>query len=162
MTHTVYLSLGSNVGERAANLTCALELLKKKGIVIEALSSIYETEPQGLSDQPWFLNMVARAKTTLSPKKLLQVLLAVEEQMGRERSVRWGPRIIDLDILLYDNQVIRDRQLQVPHPRMTDRAFVLVPLLEIAPDIALPDGTPLKKYLSVPDIRAQTVNLYYK
>ncbi|HHX95428.1 MAG TPA: 2-amino-4-hydroxy-6-hydroxymethyldihydropteridine diphosphokinase [Clostridia bacterium] len=160
MTHTAYLSLGSNVGSRAANLHRALELLKNESIVIDALSSIYETEPWGVPDQPMFLNMVARLKTTLNPKELLRVLLAVEKQMGRERLLRWGPRIIDLDILLYDNEVIHDRELEIPHPRMVERAFVLVPLLEVNPDVTLPDGTPLKKFLSKTDVGTQFVNLY--
>lgn len=148
MRHTAYIGLGSNMGDRKQNLFHALKCMKQQGIVVEALSSVYETEPQGLADQSWFFNMAARIGTTESPGELLKTLQAVEKQMGRVRSVRWGPRIIDIDILLYDNQTVREPDLEIPHPRLTDRAFVLIPLLEMGRDLALPDGTFLREYLT--------------
>lgn len=145
--HSAYIGLGTNLGDRWQNLALALEYLEKRGIVIDALSSVYETEPQGVVDQPWFLNMAARIKTDLSPHSLLEVILDIEAQMGRVRLERWGPRIIDLDILLYEKVVLKVPDLQIPHPRLTERAFVLIPLLEIDESLTLPDGTLLKDYL---------------
>lgn len=160
MGHIAYISLGSNHGSRKENLYHAIKLMDNTGIIAGARSSIYETEPQGMKDQPWFLNMVVRVQTGLSARELLQVLLKLELQMGRKRLVRWGPRIIDLDILLYDGEVIHQPDLEVPHPRMVERAFVLVPLVEIAPDLILPDGTPVRKYLLRLDGTHQGIKIY--
>lgn len=204
MMYLVYIGIGSNLGDRAGNLLTALEYLEEKGLTVDAVSSIYETEPQGLSDQPWFLNMAVRVTTALCPRDLLALLQNIEAEMGRVRDLRWGPRIIDLDILLYEELdesswekpgkgksdlaaeglksssetlvkrsgdgsvsggsgevpgegisvkgagcvgVIREPDLEIPHPRLKERAFVLIPLLEIDKDISIPDGTPLKNFL---------------
>ena len=147
MRTIAYIGLGSNQGDRLQNLAQALKHLDREAIVIEARSSVYETEPQGLREQPWFLNMVIRISTTLSGGALLKTLLSVESQMGRVRQVRWGPRIIDLDLLLFGDEVISEPDLEVPHPRLQERAFVLIPLLELDAAVRLPNGTLLKEYL---------------
>ena len=160
MMHKAYIGLGTNLGDREEALDCAINLIEDRGIVVDARSSIYETQPQGMKDQPWFLNMVVRVKTDLSARELLQALLDIEGRMGRKRLVRWGPRVIDLDILLFDREEIHEEDLCVPHPRMTERAFVLVPLLELAPDISLPDGTALEDCLSRSQAASQPVKLF--
>jgi len=134
----VYLSLGGNMGNREANLTQAIEQIEAGGVSITRLSSVYETEPVGLRDQPWFLNLVCEGETSLSPIDLLDMLQAIEREMGRVRTVRWGPRPIDVDILLYGDLILDSRRLTIPHRLMADRAFVLVPLVEIAPDAVHP------------------------
>lgn len=138
---TVYLSLGSNLGEREDHLGQALQALEREGVALTARSSLYETEPQGLKHQPWFLNMAAECQTRALPLQLLKLLLRIEREIGRVRhpNVRGGPRPIDLDLLLFGECVIdKPPQLTVPHPRMLDRRFVLEPLLEIAPDLRHP------------------------
>jgi 2-amino-4-hydroxy-6-hydroxymethyldihydropteridine diphosphokinase len=134
---TVYLSLGSNVGDREGNLRTAIEKLRELGEVI-AVSSFYETEPVDFIAQPWFLNCVVALRTELMPKLFLAKMLAIEQRMGRRRLQPKGPRTIDLDILLFGNSVIRSPQLDVPHPAMHQRRFVLEPLAEIAPDVRHP------------------------
>jgi len=132
----IYLSLGSNLGDRAANLARAIEALSARGIRVTRRSSLYETEPVDLRDQPWFLNAVVEAETDLPPRDLLAALQEIERALGREeiaRRVPKGPRTIDVDLLLFGDQEIHSRELDVPHPRMADRRFVLVPLAEIAP-----------------------------
>ena len=135
----VYIALGSNLGDRAHNLAAAREALAEGAVDISAVSSVYETEPWGPKPQGPYLNQVVRATTRLAPKALLARLLEIERALGRERggTERYGPRIIDLDILLYDDLLLREPDLQLPHPRMLERAFVLVPLAEIAPDLAV-------------------------
>ena len=133
-----YLGLGGNLGDRAAALREALTKLEAAGIRITALSSVYETEPVGLRDQPCFLNMVCAIETDQTPFDLLVTLQNIESAMGRVRTVRWGPRIIDLDILLYDEITLNTPYLTIPHPRMIERAFVLRPLAEISPDLIHP------------------------
>jgi 2-amino-4-hydroxy-6-hydroxymethyldihydropteridine diphosphokinase len=134
---TVYLSLGSNVGDRKANLRTAIEKLAELGKVI-AVSSFYETEPVEFTAQPWFLNCAAGISTELMPKQFLSRILAIEQKMGRRRNEPKGPRNIDIDILLFGNAVIHTPQLDVPHPAMHERRFVLEPLAEIAPDVRHP------------------------
>jgi len=134
---TVYLSLGSNLGNRAANLHVAIDRLGRVGKVA-AVSSFYETEPVEVTDQPWFLNCVVKLETERMPKQLLAALLAIERQMGRRRDRTKGPRVIDLDILLFGSSVIQSKGLTVPHPAMHERRFVLEPLAEIAPDVRHP------------------------
>jgi len=129
---TVYLCFGSNLGERRKNLTRALTLLSKK-VKLEKISSIYETEPVGYKEQPLFLNLVCQISTNLSPEKLLHLAKTIENKMGRVPSFPNSPRPIDIDILFYDDQIINTQDLVIPHPRITERAFVLVPLAEIAP-----------------------------
>lgn len=132
MSQTVYLSLGSNVGDRAENLRHALAALADAGVDVSRVSSIYETEPVDLLAQPWFLNCVVEARTKLGPLELLHALRAIEARMGSKKLVAKGPRLIDIDILLYAGQAIETPELTIPHPRMHLRRFVLVPLAEIA------------------------------
>lgn len=134
MKVTAYIALGSNLGDREAGLNRAIELLgKTEGIEVTAVSSYYNTAPVGYTEQPDFLNAAAEIKTTLSPYKLLQVCMGIEKELKRERIIRWGPRTIDLDILLYGDSIINGADLTIPHPRMHERNFVLEPLNEIAP-----------------------------
>jgi 2-amino-4-hydroxy-6-hydroxymethyldihydropteridine diphosphokinase len=134
---TVYLSLGSNVGDRLANLRSAIQRLRVLGEV-ERISSFYDTEPVEFTAQPWFLNCVVKLDTEKMPKQLLSGILDVEQQMGRRRTQKKGPRTIDIDILLFGNSVIETKGLTVPHPALHDRRFVLEPLAEIAPDVRHP------------------------
>lgn len=130
--HVAYLGLGSNIGERETLLREALRRLHRHpSVQVTAVSPMYETDPVGYTDQPAFLNIVCRAETELSAESLLAVSLAVEQELGRERIVRWGPRTIDIDLLLYDDAAIHTKALTVPHPRLAERAFVLVPLLDV-------------------------------
>jgi 2-amino-4-hydroxy-6-hydroxymethyldihydropteridine diphosphokinase len=133
----VYLSLGSNVGNRAANLNAAIERLRSLGTV-EEVSSFYETEPVEFTAQPWFLNCAVKLDTEKMPKQLLAGILDVEQQMGRRRTQKKGPRAIDIDVLLFGNSIIDTKGLTVPHPAMHERRFVLEPLAEIAPDVRHP------------------------
>ena len=135
--HTIYLALGANLGDRCANLRSAVERLRD-AIVIERMSSVYETEPAYLLDQPRFLNMALRGHTALGPHALLALLKRIERDMGRAAGPRYGPRAIDLDILLYNSLVLATVDLTIPHPRMAERPFVLVPLAEIAPELVPP------------------------
>jgi 2-amino-4-hydroxy-6-hydroxymethyldihydropteridine diphosphokinase len=134
----VFLSLGSNIGDREKNLRDAIAALPELGVQIRKVSSIYETEPVGLLEQPWFLNCVVEGVTTVPPEILLKELRALEKRMGSKKLVSRGPRLIDLDILVYGRQTIDTPELQVPHPRMHLRRFVLAPLAEIASDLKHP------------------------
>jgi 2-amino-4-hydroxy-6-hydroxymethyldihydropteridine diphosphokinase len=134
----VFLSLGSNVGDREKNLRAAIAALPEVGMQVKKVSSIYETEPVDLLEQPWFLNCVVEGDTVVAPQALLRELRALEKRMGSKKLVARGPRLIDLDILLYGQQTIDSPELQVPHPRMHLRRFVLAPLAEIAPDLMHP------------------------
>lgn len=135
---TIYLSLGSNVGDREANLRSAIAALAEAGVRVIRQSSIYETEPVDYLDQPWFLNCVVQGETELEALALLHALHEIESKMGSKKLIAKGPRLIDLDILLYGQETIETPELQVPHPRMLLRRFVLVPLAEIAPDLRHP------------------------
>ncbi len=135
---TAYIALGTNVGDRENNLRAALRLLAEAGIRILKQSSIYETEPLDYLEQAWFLNAVLEAQTDLPALDLLHKLRAIESAMGSKKAFAKGPRLIDLDILLYGNDTIAIPELQVPHPRMLQRRFVLVPLAEIAPNLRHP------------------------
>lgn len=137
MAHIVYIALGSNLGERLENLHAAMHSLASSVQVLEK-SQIYETEPWGFADQPAFLNMVFSAKTDLNPHDLLAHLKKNEETLGRLPTFRNGPRLIDMDMLFYDNLVLETPELVIPHPRLHERAFVLVPLLDIAPHFIHP------------------------
>ena len=134
---TVYLGLGSNLGDRQSNLTKAFKLLAEQ-VCLEQVSSLYETEPVGYQEQPRFLNAVCRVSTSLSPEQLLVSIKGIEATLGRLPSFPNAPRPIDIDILLYGNQVIDTLQLTIPHPRMEERAFVLIPLAELAPELTHP------------------------
>ena len=120
---TVYIALGSNLGDRVANLLLARERISSPHVRLTRASSIYETAPREIVDQPWFLNQVVAAETTLFPRQLLARLLRIEHEMGRQRTIAKGPRIIDLDILLFGDAVINAAGLEIPHPRMADRRF---------------------------------------
>jgi len=133
-----YLSLGSNIGDREGNLRAALAALDEEGVRVKRVSSFYETEPVDYLAQPWFLNCVAEVETNLDPFELLQSLKALETEMGSKKDFAKGPRKMDLDILLYDDQTIDLPDLQIPHPRMLQRRFVLVPLVELAPSLKHP------------------------
>jgi len=133
----IYLGLGSNIGDRLDNLAKARTLLEKI-IHIVKLSSVYQTAPWGYAQQEDFYNQVVSAQTSLNPNKLLRNLKKIEKKLGREKNFRNGPRVIDIDILLYDDLIIKRRRLQIPHTLMHERAFVLVPLAEIAPDLIHP------------------------
>jgi len=137
-----YVGLGANVGNRRENLDRAVELLAADpGIRVLAVSSVRETDPVGYEDQPRFLNAACAVETELEPRELLERLLAIERALGRERTgPRFGPRTIDLDLLLYGNETLDEPGLTVPHPRLAERLFVLEPLHELAPDLVLPDG----------------------
>ena len=134
---TAYLGLGSNLGDREHNLARSLALLSR-GVVVECLSSIYETEPTGYKEQPLFLNAVCRVSTELSPGGLLGLAKEVEISLGRLHSFPNAPRPIDIDILFYGEEIVGGQELTVPHPRLVERAFVLVPLAEIAPELVHP------------------------
>lgn len=137
MEHVIYLSIGSNVGDRLLNLHIAVTSLAPK-VQSVLQSSIYETGPWGYADQPAFLNQVVKAETSLDPNDLLVFLKEIEVSMGRQETFRFGPRLIDLDILFYDDLVLDTPKLTIPHPRIAERAFVLIPLAEIAPDLCHP------------------------
>jgi len=134
----IYLSLGSNLGDRAANLERAIEALPEIGVRVLRCSSVYETEPVDFLAQPWFLNCVVEAETSLAPRPLLEGLQAIERELGSKKLVPRGPRIIDLDVLFYDAAVIHEAGMQIPHPRLAERRFVLVPLAELAPEFQHP------------------------
>lgn len=153
-----YLGLGSNIGDRKQQLLKAIDLIGNiKGIKVTKQSSIYETAPIGYTDQPNFLNLCLEIETELSPQQLLKQCLDIEQQLHRVREIRWGPRTLDIDILLYSDDIIETDNLSVPHPRMQERAFVLIPLNDIASDkqnlrlnqkihdLVFPDDT-VKKY----------------
>ena len=130
----IYLLLGTNLGEREKNLAHAKKLAEAAGIHVIHESSVYETAAWGIEDQPGFLNQVVEVETELSPLSLLEKLLAIEQEMGRVRKVKWGERLIDLDILYYNNEQMESERLNVPHPGIPDRRFTLVPLVELAAD----------------------------
>jgi len=151
--HRAFLSLGSNLGDRRAVLDEALVRLEASGSIrVVRRSALYDTAPVAKTDQPRFLNLVAELETDLSPGALLDATLTVEESLGRTRGVRWGPRTLDIDILLYDDLSMQTDRLVLPHPEMMHRRFVLEPLVEIAPGLILPDGRPARALLAaVPD-----------
>lgn len=135
--HTIYLGLGTNNGDRLANLEAAIQSLSPD-VTVTRRSPIYRTPPWGYTDQPDFLNMVLEAETELPPFDLLKYLKDLEVEIGRTKTFRWGPREIDIDILLYENQTLETADLTIPHPQMQNRAFVLVPLADLAPDLRHP------------------------
>ena len=135
---TIYLSLGSNLGDRRAAIEHGIHELRSAGIGDLVVSSFYETEPVGYDEQPWFLNAAATGCTTLPPEALLTVCKRIEANLGRTETFRNGPRPLDIDILLYGALCVDEENLVIPHPRMSERGFVLIPLLEIAPDVVDP------------------------
>jgi 2-amino-4-hydroxy-6-hydroxymethyldihydropteridine diphosphokinase len=157
----IFLSLGTNLGERRQNLEQALQLLKQSEIEIVHQSSIYETEPQDIAAQPWFLNLAVECRAKFFPIQLLNVLLLIERELGRERrgvKSSKGPRLIDIDLILYGRSIINCPALTVPHPRMLQRRFVLAPLVEIDPQLRHPTtGRLLKEHLN--EIPGQLVRI---
>lgn len=154
-----YIGLGSNLGNRERYLLSALEKLKKDAqIVIKKVSSIYETAPVGVVDQPLFLNMVIEIETAYSPIELLNCLQVIENGCKRKRERKWGPRTLDLDILLFNQENMKSERLEIPHPRMAERAFVLIPLYEINP--ALVQTLFAKAYEMVKQSNNQAVTLW--
>ena len=137
---TVYLSLGSNLGSRDSNLKRAIELLHGPELKIVRISPVYETAPMDMPGQPWFLNVVVEAETTLAPRALLEKAQAVEQSLGRKRTAPKGPRKIDIDILLYGSSIVDEEDLKIPHPEMGGRRFVLEPLAAVAPGLRHPSG----------------------
>jgi 2-amino-4-hydroxy-6-hydroxymethyldihydropteridine diphosphokinase len=135
---TIYLSLGSNIGDRERNLREAIERLNGPDLGVVRVSPVYETEPVEYTEQRWFLNLVVEAETSLFPMQLLTRTARIERDLGRVRTIAKGPRTIDIDILLYGRAIIRSAKLEVPHPRMAERRFVLAPLADLAPDLRHP------------------------
>jgi 2-amino-4-hydroxy-6-hydroxymethyldihydropteridine diphosphokinase len=145
----VYLGLGSNIGDRMRFLRHAVACLKQvAGTRVTQVSSVYETEPMGVTEQGWFLNAVVEIDTMLSAEALLERAQAIERALGRVRTHRWGPRTIDLDILLYEDLQVKTDSLAIPHPELHRRAFVMIPLLELNPGISLPDSTAISACLA--------------
>ncbi len=134
----IILGLGSNLGDREANLSEAIRRLNEVRIFVTRTSPIYETEPEGVTDQPWFLNSVVDAHTRMGPRGALVCIKRIEAAMKRQRNIRNGPRIIDIDILFYQSAVIKTPDLEIPHPRFRERRFVLAPLADLVPDLRDP------------------------
>jgi 2-amino-4-hydroxy-6-hydroxymethyldihydropteridine diphosphokinase len=133
-----FLSLGSNLGDREKNITDALALLQKQGVEILKISSLYETQPVDFPSQPWFYNQLVEIKTKAQPEAFLELVRKIEQKMGRKRRLKKGPRIIDIDIVLAEDYVIHKKELEIPHPRMEKRNFVLLPFVEISPETVHP------------------------
>ena len=163
-SYAVYLGLGSNLGEREKYLNNALgELKKLQDVKVIWTSSVYETEPRGMTDQPSFLNAVVQVETSLKPDELFRKVKSIESGTGRKTSERWGPREIDIDILVYDGLVFDDDKLKVPHPEMEKRRFVLVPLREIAPDLVHPiSGLTVEEMASACTDRGRVVKSHHR
>jgi 2-amino-4-hydroxy-6-hydroxymethyldihydropteridine diphosphokinase len=159
---TAYISLGSNLGNRELNLKNAIRGMVTPLMHVTGCLPLYETVPVGetLQPVPLYLNCVVRIETSLPPHELLDTLQQLEKTGGRRKTVRWGPRSIDADILLYDNLSIETERLTIPHPRLFERAFVLSPLSYIDPDLMLPDGSALQERLQNPGIREQVIKLW--
>ncbi|MGG0644385.1 2-amino-4-hydroxy-6-hydroxymethyldihydropteridine diphosphokinase [Sporosarcina gallistercoris] len=151
--NTAFISIGTNLGDREGFLKLAVtSLYATDGIESVEASSIYETAPVGVTDQPDFLNMVVRVETVLESHELLAECQRIEMELGRERTIRWGPRTVDLDILLYNSDRIESETLSIPHPRMRERAFVLIPLTELAPECLDPvKGSPFREEAALQD-----------
>ena len=150
---TAYFSLGSNLGDREKNLRTAILALAEAKVRVTRVSSFYETEPVDLREQPWFLNCIVEAQTEIPALELLRALRVIESRLGRKKLVPKGPRLIDLDMLLYGDETIDTPELQVPHPRMLQRRFVLVPLAELCPNLKHPSwrGTARELVRRAPD-----------
>lgn len=140
MSNTAYIGIGSNLGSPVENCRNSITALRDyPRISLTARSPFYKTEPEGIAEQNWFINAVVKISTELEPEELLDSLLQIETAMGRVRKEKWGPRIIDLDILLYEDRIIKMEKLKIPHPEMAKRRFVLQPLSELAPDLVHPE-----------------------
>ena len=151
----IYLSLGSNLGDRAANLQKAIQALPEGGVRVLRSSSIYETEPVDFLEQPWFLNCVIEGETSHEPRRLLDELQGIERRLGSRKLIPRGPRVIDLDILFYGDAMIHEAGMEIPHPRLADRRFVLVPLAELVPEFCHPaTGSTAKEMLDATSDRS--------
>ena len=161
MVDYVYLSIGSNIGDRRGNCKRAVaEIAKIDDIEIKASSSLYETAPVGFKEQGPFINMALKVETSIAPVRLLRILKDIEQRMGRADTFRWGPRIIDIDIILYGNEIILEQSLEVPHPRMLERGFVMIPLAEIGGDALHPqEGKRISELVSDFSIAAEVQKL---
>jgi 2-amino-4-hydroxy-6-hydroxymethyldihydropteridine diphosphokinase len=149
--HVIYLSLGSNIGDRARNIDQAITRIQDAGVTIKKRSALYLTEPLELREQEWFLNCAVEAETELPAVELLHALQRIEQEAGRQRVIRSGPRTLDIDLLLFDSDILHGPELEIPHPRMADRRFVLVPLNEIAPTLLHPE-----LHCTIADMLAET------
>jgi 2-amino-4-hydroxy-6-hydroxymethyldihydropteridine diphosphokinase len=134
----IYIGIGSNLGDKEGNCKTAIERLSENGITVKKTSSPYRTKPWGVEDQPDFVNMAVKAETNVNPSELLTILKTIEKEMGRQDGVRWGPRLIDLDLLFYDDLVFSCDELAIPHPLLHEREFVLLPMTEIAAEFVHP------------------------
>ena len=130
----LYISIGSNLRDREENCRNAIKLLKENGIAVKKQSRMYETEPWGIKDQPKFINMAIKVETDKKPEDLFRILKEIEKEIGRTETTKWGPRVIDIDILFYEDLILKTDNLEIPHPLLHEREFVLKPLCEIAPD----------------------------
>ena len=149
---TAYVGLGANLGSREETLRRAVELVgEADGVEVVALSQLRETEPVGVVDQPPFLNGAVAVETTLEPRELLDLLLGIERSLGRVREERWGPRTVDLDLLVYGDDVVDEPGLRVPHPHLHERRFALEPLVELAPELDVPGRGPVSALLTALD-----------
>ncbi|KXZ39739.1 2-amino-4-hydroxy-6-hydroxymethyldihydropteridinediphosphokinase [Alkalithermobacter thermoalcaliphilus JW-YL-7 = DSM 7308] len=158
--HNVYLSIGTNVGDREKNINDAINYISQiEKTQILKISKVYETEPWGYTNQEKFLNICVKINTHLNPYELLDSCQMIEQYLKRERIIRWGPRTIDIDILIYDDIICEDERLTIPHPRMKERAFVLIPLLDIEPNLYV-DGKSIKDILST--LNEQGIKEYTK
>jgi 2-amino-4-hydroxy-6-hydroxymethyldihydropteridine diphosphokinase len=147
-----YVGVGTNLGDRRENLRLALEQLERgSDLRVLRCSGLYETAPVGVVDQPWFLNGVAEIETDLAPRQVLKRLKDIEQELGRQPSRRWGERLIDLDLLLYGDDAVRENDLVVPHPELWNRLFVLRPLAELFPDLEAPDGRTIQEAIALLD-----------
>lgn len=160
MLNFTYIGIGSNLGNKEQYINKSLKMLDSSpGTRVNRVASLYRTAPLGYKDQDWFLNTVAEVETILDPYELLYLLLDIEDSLERVRTVRWGPRTVDLDLLLYGNRVVNSPELTVPHPRLGERAFVLVPLAELEPELVIPGWGPAS-VLAEKLAREQSVEIY--
>jgi dihydroneopterin aldolase/2-amino-4-hydroxy-6-hydroxymethyldihydropteridine diphosphokinase len=159
MLHTAYIGIGSNLESPAENCLKAIEHLQAHSeVTLIARSCLYQSEPFGITDQNWFVNCAVQLTTALSPEELLQECLSIEQKMGRTRSEKWGPRIIDLDILFYDDLILKQERLEIPHPGIVERSFVLAPMCEIAPEFIHPELKKSAQTLLTEIMNPQQVN----
>ena len=162
MLHTAYIGIGSNLDSPEENCLKAIELLQAHSeVTLVARSSLYQSEPFGITNQNWFVNSVVQLTTSLSPGELLQECLSIEQKMGRTRNEKWGPRLIDLDILFYDDLVLKQEGLKIPHPGIAERSFVLAPMCEIAPKFIHPKLKKPIQTLLTEIVNPQKVNLLH-
>ena len=159
MSHLIFFAIGSNISPRFHYLRQGVKSVRESGIEVERISSLYQTSPVGPVNQPYFLNAVVKAKTSLKPLEILELFQQIQKKWGRIPGIHFGPRTLDMDLLLYDEVKMRTDKLTLPHPRMESRKFVLVPLLEISPSLRNPEGTSYRSLLDKCD-SSQSINHY--